>query len=59
MGRPWVFYLIVSKGPMNWDFSIGLGHFGASGSFGEFCWSIIIFHVGGFLSPAIEMRDFF
>ncbi|GFP89970.1 protein ycf2 [Phtheirospermum japonicum] len=28
------FYLmIVSKGPMNWDFPIGPGHFGASGSF--------------------------
>lgn len=31
--RPWAFYLIVSKGPMNWDFPIGSGHFGASGSF--------------------------
>ncbi|KAK7847948.1 protein ycf2 [Quercus suber] len=28
-----VFYLIVSKSPMNWDFPIGLGHFRASGSF--------------------------
>lgn len=28
---PWG--LIVSKGPMNWDFPIGPGHFGASGSF--------------------------
>ena len=27
------FYLIVSKGPMNWDFPIGPGLFGASGSF--------------------------
>ncbi|GFP85502.1 protein ycf2 [Phtheirospermum japonicum] len=25
--------MIVSKGPMNWDFPIGPGHFGASGSF--------------------------
>ncbi|KAF1867972.1 hypothetical protein Lal_00042365 [Lupinus albus] len=24
------FYLIVSKGQMNWDFPIGSGHFGAS-----------------------------
>ena len=27
------FYLIVSKGLMNWDFPIRPGHFGASGSF--------------------------
>ncbi|RYQ99111.1 hypothetical protein Ahy_B07g086980 [Arachis hypogaea] len=27
------FYLIVSKDPVNWNFPIGLGHFGASGSF--------------------------
>ncbi|GFP81633.1 protein ycf2 [Phtheirospermum japonicum] len=25
--------MIVLKGPMNWDFPIGLGNFGASGSF--------------------------
>ncbi|GFQ00019.1 protein ycf2 [Phtheirospermum japonicum] len=25
--------MIVSKGPMNWDFPIGPGHFRASGSF--------------------------
>ncbi|KAF3672671.1 ribosomal protein S7 [Capsicum annuum] len=29
----WGFLLIVSKGPMNWDFPIGPGHFGTSGSF--------------------------
>ncbi|KAL2905296.1 Protein Ycf2, partial [Bienertia sinuspersici] len=32
-GTPGAFYLIVSKGPMNWDFPIRPGHFGASGSF--------------------------
>ncbi|KAL2899295.1 Protein Ycf2 [Bienertia sinuspersici] len=26
-GTPGAFYLIVSKGPMNWDFPIGPGHF--------------------------------
>lgn len=30
---PWAFYFIVLKGPMNWDFPIGPGHFGTSGSF--------------------------
>ncbi|KAL9687384.1 hypothetical protein QQ045_031785 [Rhodiola kirilowii] len=27
------FYFIVSNGPIHWDFPIGPGHFGASGSF--------------------------
>jgi len=30
---PWAFYLIVSKGPIHWDFPIGPGHFRVSGSF--------------------------
>ncbi|KAL2922638.1 Protein Ycf2 [Bienertia sinuspersici] len=32
-GTPAAFYLIISKGPMNWDFLIRPGHFRASGSF--------------------------